>query len=69
METEVFVWLYNELEMWMGVTQRGFLPTACMDFCCCFRSSSRMATFVFRSHVSIAAKREAFQRIAWAHGL
>lgn len=52
----------------MGPT-RGFLPMDFTDRCCCFRSPSRVATLVFRSHVSVAAKREAFQRITWACGL
>lgn len=65
---QIHVWLCSEWEMWMGVPQRA-LPMACMDFCFCFRSPSRMATFVFRSHISTAAKREAFQRITWARGL
>lgn len=45
---------------------RGSSPTACVDSCCCFSSFSRVATFILRSLVSMAAEREAFQRLFWA---
>lgn len=38
--------------------RRDFSPMACVDSRCCFSSPSRLATFILRSLVSVAATRE-----------